>query len=117
MDYVTSVWLQRSELEDLLEGLDGLQQQGQRQYSKDFVRLDEAEQVQLLTQMESADSAASFWGLGAGHSKAFERLKELTVVGYYFSEVGTKQERRYVPMPGHYDGHYKLSEVGKQWSS
>lgn len=117
MDYVTSVWLQRSELAELLEGLDVLQQQGQRQYSKDFVRLDEAEQVHLLTQMESADSAVNFWGLGAGHSKAFERLKELTVVGYYFSEVGTKQERRYVPMPGHYDGYYKLSEVGKQWSS
>ena len=63
--------------------------------------------------MESADSATSE-GLD---SRAFARLKELTVVGYYATEVGTKQERQYVPMPGWYDGYYKLSAVGKQWSS
>jgi hypothetical protein len=105
MDYVTSAWLQTAELEELLRGLDALQGQAQSRWQTAFVDLESSNQVTLLAQMESADA------------EFFARLKELTVVGYYFSEIGTKQEREYVPMPGRYDGYYKLSEVGKQWSS
>ena len=83
----------------------------------ELVALDEAEQVQLLTQMEAGGSAANASAEELLHSKVFGRLKELTVVGYYFTEVGAKQERRYVPMPGRYDGYYKLNKVGRQWSS
>ena len=105
MDYVISTWLQRAELEELLDGLDALQSQAQRECQTDFVSLNSVDQVLLLSRLESADG------------KAFGRLKELTVVGYYFSEEGTKQERQYVPMPGRYDGYFKLNKVGKQWSS
>ena len=117
MDYVASVWLQQSELEELLAGLNGLQEEAQRQYAKDFVHLSETEQVQLLTQMEAASSVLNAGWQEELRSKVFARLKELTVVGYYSSEVGAKQERVYVPMPGRYDGYFKLNKVGRQWSS
>ncbi len=117
MDYVASVWLQQSELEELLAGLNGLQQEAQRQYTKNFVDLSEMEQVQLLTQMETASSVLNASSQEELRSKVFARLKELTVVGYYSSEVGAKQERVYVPMPGRYDGYFKLNKVGRQWSS
>jgi gluconate 2-dehydrogenase gamma chain len=105
MDYVTSTWLQPAELAELLSGLDVLQRQALNEQQMDYVALATEDQVMLLERLERDEA------------EAFARLKELTVVGYYFSEVGTKQEREYVPMPGRYDGYYKLSEVGKQWSS
>ena len=117
MDYVASVWLQQSELEELLAGLNGLQEEAQRQYTKNFVDLSEMEQVQLLTQMETAGSALNAGSQEELRSKVFARLKELTVVGYYSSEVGVKRERVYVPVPGRYDGYFKLNKVGRQWSS
>lgn len=117
MDYVASVWLQQSELEELLAGLNGLQEEAKRQYTKNFVDLSEMEQVQLLTQMETASSVLNASSQEELRSKVFARLKELTVVGYYSSEVGAKQERVYVPMPGRYDGYFKLNKVGRQWSS
>jgi hypothetical protein len=117
MDYVASVWLQQSELDELLVGLNGLQEEAQRQYAKNFVDLSEMEQVQLLTQMETASSVLNASSQEELRSKVFARLKELTVVGYYSSEVGAKQERVYVPMPGRYDGYFKLNKVGRQWSS
>ena len=117
MDYVTSVWLQQSELEEFLAGLNGLQEEAQRQYTKNFVDLSEMEQVQLLTQMETASSVLNAGSQEELRSKVFARLKELTVVGYYSSEVGARQERVYVPMPGRYDGYFKLNKVGRQWSS
>ena len=117
MDYVASVRLQQSELEELLAGLNGLQEEAQRQYTKNFVDLSEMEQVQLLTQMETASSVLNASSQEELRSKVFARLKELTVVGYYSSEVGAKQERVYVPLPGRYDGYFKLKKVGRQWSS
>lgn len=47
----------------------------------------------------------------------FDQIKELVVVGYYSSEIGAKQEWRYLPMPGQYDGDYDFSQVGRQWVS
>ena len=117
MDYVTNVWLQPSELKEMLAGLDGLQKAARNQFNADFVDLAEVDQVALLTQMESADASANARTADLLDSKVFARLKELTVVGYYATEIGTKQEREYVPMPGRYDGYYKLRRVGKQWSS
>ena len=117
MDYVTNVWLQPSELKELLAGLDGLQKAARNQFNADFVDLAEVDQVALLTQMEAAGASANARTADLLDSKVFARLKELTVVGYYATEIGTKREREYVPMPGRYDGYYKLRRVGKQWSS
>lgn len=47
----------------------------------------------------------------------FDQIKELVVVGYYSSEIGAKQEWRYLPMPGQYDGDYDFSQVERQWVS
>lgn len=47
----------------------------------------------------------------------FQKIKELTVLGYYTSELGAKQELSYNPMPMRYDGDYDLSETGRQWST
>jgi len=46
----------------------------------------------------------------------FKKLKELVVTGYYTSEIGTKQEMAYLPMPMRYDGAYDFAKVGRQWS-
>ncbi|GIS18375.1 MAG: hypothetical protein CM15mP120_02910 [Pseudomonadota bacterium] len=75
------------------------------QWQMDYVALGTADQVALLEQLEE----------GRG-----QRLcaVERTHGGWLLlSEVGVKQERQYVPIPGYYDGYYKLSKVGKQWSS
>lgn len=46
----------------------------------------------------------------------FRVLKELTLAGYYTSEVGMTQELRWLAAPGYYDGDIPLSEVGRSWA-
>ena len=46
----------------------------------------------------------------------FTKLKELTVLGYFTSEVGAKQALAYNPMPMRYDGDYDFDKVGREWS-
>ena len=47
----------------------------------------------------------------------FQHCRQLAVLGYYTSEVGCKQERVYLPVPGHYDGKYPYAEVRRVFSS
>lgn len=46
----------------------------------------------------------------------FRSLKELTLVGYYTSEIGATRELHHVPVPGRYDGCVPLAQVGRTWA-
>lgn len=46
----------------------------------------------------------------------FRGLKELTLVGYYTSEIGATRELHHVPVPGRYDGCVPLAQVGRTWA-
>ena len=44
------------------------------------------------------------------------QLKELTVWGFFTSEVGAKQVLRYNPMPMKFDGHFPRSPGDTTWA-
>jgi hypothetical protein len=46
----------------------------------------------------------------------FEELKQLTLGGYYSSEIGMTLEQVYLPVPGRYDGAYPYEKVGKAFA-
>ncbi|WP_022836355.1 gluconate 2-dehydrogenase subunit 3 family protein [Salisaeta longa] len=46
----------------------------------------------------------------------FRMFKELTLVGYYTSEVGATQELRLNIVPGYYDGNVPFADIGRAWS-
>ncbi|MBA2588455.1 MAG: gluconate 2-dehydrogenase subunit 3 family protein [Alphaproteobacteria bacterium] len=47
----------------------------------------------------------------------FQHLRQIVVLGYYTSEIGCKQERVYLPVPGRYDGKYPYADVRRVFSS
>jgi hypothetical protein len=44
-------------------------------------------------------------------------FKELTLLGYFTSEVGASEVLRYSPVPGRFDGCIPFEEVGKTWAT
>ena len=46
----------------------------------------------------------------------FEEVKQLTLGGYYSSEIGMTEEQVYLPVPGRYDGAYPYEKVGKAFA-
>lgn len=44
-------------------------------------------------------------------------FKELTLLGYFTSEVGATQVLRYEAVPGMYDGCMPVEEVGRTWAT
>ncbi|GAB3704983.1 gluconate 2-dehydrogenase subunit 3 family protein [Spirosoma flavus] len=47
----------------------------------------------------------------------FKLVKELTVLGYFSSEIGCTQALEYVKIPGRYEGVVKLKEGQKAWAT
>ncbi len=46
----------------------------------------------------------------------FAIVRDLTLLGYFSSEIGTTKARAYVPVPGRYDGCVDLKPGQKVWS-
>lgn len=46
----------------------------------------------------------------------FRTMKELTVVGYYTSEVGATEELRHEAVPGRHEGCVPFSRIGRTWA-
>lgn len=47
----------------------------------------------------------------------FLMFKELTILGYFTSELGATQVLRYEPTPGYYNGCMPFDEIGKTWAT
>lgn len=46
----------------------------------------------------------------------YTMMKQLTLSGYFSSEIGSKQALRYLPVPGKYDGNYPYKKGDKAWA-
>ena len=46
----------------------------------------------------------------------FTMMKQLTLLGYFTSEIGSKQALRYNPVPGRYDGCAPYKKGDKAWA-
>jgi gluconate 2-dehydrogenase gamma chain len=76
-----------------------------------------------LTNLEEQHAEAAWYQLGNRLGNGFDssapficQLKELTVVGFFMSEVGATQVLRHNPMPGDFDGETLLASDQPSWA-
>ncbi|MFT7559192.1 MAG: hypothetical protein ACI93R_001097 [Flavobacteriales bacterium] len=79
-------------------------------YGKPFDELDVAIQNTVMHQIVAAKSPFPATSLAF-----FKQLKSLTMLGYYTSKIGASVELAYLPIPGGYDGNFKLKDIGRAW--
>lgn len=123
IELMVSDWYTDTERAIFLEGLETLESHCQQQFGKVFLTCAEPDQIAALEHMEALAEGYKNTAPPTPMSKAvdehlpfFGKIKELTVVGYYTSEIGAKQELIYQPMPMEYRD-IDFREVGRQWSS
>lgn len=110
---IVAEWYTAREREIFLSGLDEIDATGRNQFGADFLLLPPDQQVRLLESLET--TAAGARGI-ADDSPFITKIKELTVLGYYTSELGSQQELVYRPVPGAYHGHATFDAASRQWS-
>jgi len=92
------------ERQRFVAGLADVDRRARSAHGRSFMECPAAEQLAVL---ETLDGAAD---------PAFRALKELTVVGYYTSEIGATRELHHEPVPGRYDGCVPLAKIGRTWA-
>jgi hypothetical protein len=110
------------EREHFLEGLSDVDTRTNTAHGMLFMKATPVQQVGLLTSMQG-EAAVTPTGrprrrrsAGAEPRAFFPWLKELTLVGYYTSEIGASQELKYVHVAGRYDGDVPYRQVGRAYS-
>jgi gluconate 2-dehydrogenase gamma chain len=100
-------WYAPQDRDDFLNGMGVLDGYSWTQHEKPFAALTPEEQDAILTLELQGRFGGDF----------FAHCRQLVILGYYTSEIGCKQERVYVPVPGHYDGKYPYADVRRVFSS
>jgi gluconate 2-dehydrogenase gamma chain len=115
-------WLNEQERSLFVDGFAALMAQVQRDHQQPFEALSEKTRVNILEDLESAASDSSWYSFGeipvyVSDAPFICQLKELTIWGFFTSEVGGTQVLRYEAMPMKFDGHQKLHDDDSSWVS
>ena len=130
VEVMVSDWYTDRERQIFFTGLKSLDQHCTETFSNRFLECTAEQRISALQQAELdtkgyESEGGSMTGEGEGSFLApkedegkpfFTKMKELTVLGYYTSEVGARQELHYDPMPMEYKD-IDFANVGRQWSS
>lgn len=92
-------WYRDDEKRAFRQGLQALSQALQTQLQKSPLLAETMRLQQALAQLDRA----VFEGKEAEYADAYRQLKQLTVIGYYTSEIGASQELAFRPVPGYFN--------------
>jgi hypothetical protein len=100
-----------------MEGIPKFNEAAQKKYSKDFMDLDASEKHDLVLGIDTEAKEYTKNKKQEDPTHYFTMVKQLTLWGYFTSEVGSTKALRYLPLPGKYDGCYPYQKGDKAWAS
>ncbi len=92
-------------------GMKDMQAKCLKDFNKDFITMTIQERQKLMGALRdeaiATNKAPSF----------FLIARDLTILGYFSSEIGCTQAREYLPVPGRYDGNADYTPGQKAWAT
>ena len=85
------------------EGMKKLNDESDKAYNKKFMEIDANHRRELLTKLDAEQKEYMKTKKKEDPSHYFRLMKELTMLGYFTSEIGSTQARRYIETPGRYE--------------
>lgn len=130
VDRMLTEWYYEDERSRFLDGLDGVDARMEDRFGVSFLEGSDEQRSELVAEMDRAvfgDGEEGTGGTGEQGSEGgasggsegppfFRTMKELTLFGYYTSEIGMTQELQWIAAPGRHDGCAPLEEVGRTWA-
>ena len=124
IEYMFVNWYHDTERNVFLKGLQALDDYCLREERSTFIRASKTNQKSALLEQEMAANqyVSSSRPVNPGfvyedpQTPFFTKLRDLVVIGYFTSEVGSKQVSKYLPVPGYFDGEHEVEHSGHHWS-
>lgn len=97
-------------------GMKKLDDEADKTYKSGFMKLDAAKRSELLTKLDKEQKIYAKDKKKEDPNHYFTMLKQLTLLGYFTSEIGSKQARRYIETPGRYEACVPYTKGEKAWA-
>lgn len=101
------------------KGLNRVETLSQEDYGKPFLKLAEDQQMAVLSETAAQDYAKESISANPRRpsiNSFFKQLKQLTLLGYFTSEIGATEALEYLRIPGGYDACTDLAPAQKDWA-
>ena len=116
IDLIVADWYDEQEKSAFLTGLADVDQRSQSTFGKDFVGCSDKQQIQILNDLDEEASVKSeptvrrrARNTAPEEKSFFSMIKQLTLIGYYTSEIGFVQELHEEIIPARHAGCAPLS--------
>ncbi len=113
IEFMLQEWFPDEDRDRFVDGMERLNDHCRTELDRRFAELDSEEQIAVVSALMEGNAGT----FDDGGEDFFEHAKQLTLFGYYTSEIGMTVERRYLPVPGRYDGAYPYADVGTLFTS
>lgn len=113
IEFMLSEWYDKDERTRFLIGIKQVVAYAKVREKSEFAQLSEDKQSAIVQRMHDGQMPV----MRDGGRDFFEHIKQLTLTGYYTSEIGMTVERIYLPVPGRFDGFYPYAEAGTLFTS
>lgn len=123
IELMVSDWLNEQELEIFRAGMKELETRIPQEFGAPFDQLEPGQQLSILEDMEAQASDSAWYDFGSTFRQFVSdapficQLKELTIFGFFTSEIGCTQVLRDNPMPMKFDGDIPLAPDESTWST
>lgn len=99
-----------------LDGLNQLEKAANDRFGRNFQELSAEERTELLIAIDNEAKAYQGKKTEEDPNHYFHLFKQLTLLGYFTSELGATKALRYVQIPGRYDGDYPYKKGDRAWA-
>jgi gluconate 2-dehydrogenase gamma chain len=113
----------KEEQEKLLVELKEFNEGSRDRYHRFFIECTPDSQALYVNQVnidalkEMRNIADGWWATTKAERSFLLKMKELTILGFFSSEIGATQVLQYNPAPGPFQGCVPLEKVGKAWAT
>ena len=98
------------------DGLNKIQDLSEKEYNHKFNELKPEQKHALLVKLDNEQKEVMKTWKTDDPKPYFRLMKELTLLGYFTSEIGCTQARRYIETPGRYDACIPYKKGDKAWA-
>lgn len=99
------------------KGIKRLEKRCKEETGKTFMECSQDERTKFFVKMDALQRAYMDAKTKEEPSHYFRMVKELTLLGFFTSEIGSTKALRYIETPGKYDGNVPYKKGDRMWAN
>src|SRR5690606_16635769 len=101
----------------VVDGLSKIDEAANAKFNRKFQELNATERTELLNAIDKETKEYQKNKGEADPNHYFNLFKQLTLLGFFTSELGATKALRYVQVPGKFDGDYPYQKGDRAWAT